>query len=80
MALNALGVRIPEDLSLIGFDHFDVFDIINPPLTVIEQPTERLGQLAAEMLLRRLGDDYAGYPEKHEISTRMLIRGSLREL
>lgn len=80
MAVNELNVNIPEDLSFIGFDHFEMFDIIKPPLTVIEQPTDKLGKAAAQLLLKRLAGDWGGFPEKREINTRMLIRGSLRQL
>lgn len=80
MAINELDVSIPADLSVIGFDHFEMFDIIKPPLTVIEQPTSKLGRTAAQLLLKRLGGDRSGFPENREINTRMLIRGSLQQL
>lgn len=80
MALNEMNVRIPDDLSLIGFDHFELSDVIKPPLTVIEQPVEEMGQAAAALILRRIHGDYQNFPQERRINTRMLIRDSVRVL
>lgn len=80
MALNELNVRVPEELSLIGFDHFPLFDVIKPALTVIEQPTDALGEAAARLLLRRMGGDYGDYPSQTILPTRLLERQSVRRL
>ncbi len=49
MALHECQLRIPDDISLIGFDHFEASDAIEPPLTMIDQPIERIGRRAAEL-------------------------------
>jgi DNA-binding LacI/PurR family transcriptional regulator len=60
MALGALetlwreGVRVPQDLSLIGFDDVEPASVARPPLTTIRQPVREIGSKAAEILLRRL--------------------------
>ena len=41
IALNERGVRIPEELSIIGFDNLDLSRVANPPLTIVSQPLER---------------------------------------
>jgi LacI family transcriptional regulator, galactose operon repressor len=46
------GLRIPEDLSLIGFDNIEFSGIVHPPLTTIHQPKYEMGQAAVEILLR----------------------------
>jgi DNA-binding LacI/PurR family transcriptional regulator len=62
MALGALqavhkrGVRIPEDIAIVGFDDMPWASSLRPPLTVIAQPIEELGRIAAQMLLDRLSD------------------------
>jgi LacI family transcriptional regulator len=48
------GIRIPSDLSLIGFDDAVLAPYVDPPLTVISQPVELMGRCAAELLLERL--------------------------
>lgn len=57
MAIGALkqikqqGLRVPEDISLVGFDDIPFAAYCDPPLTTIAQPTETFGRLAVEMLI-----------------------------
>ena len=55
-ALKSRGLRVPDDVALVGFDDFDWADLFAPRLTVIAQPTARLGERAVELLLSRLDD------------------------
>ncbi|RJX70939.1 LacI family DNA-binding transcriptional regulator [Vibrio sinensis] len=55
-AANEKGIRIPEDVSLIGYDDIHIAKFMSPGLTTIHQPKYRLGQSAVEMLLKRLED------------------------
>ena len=52
--LNALGVRLPADLALAGFDDFDMAEYTAPPLTVVRQPGEQMGRVAANLLFDRI--------------------------
>lgn len=80
LALHELHLRIPQDMSFIGFDHFEAIDVVEPPLTVVEQPIERMGQLAAELLLKRIQGDYTSFPEIRKLNTKMTIRSSVRKI
>ncbi|HHY83498.1 MAG TPA: LacI family transcriptional regulator [Clostridiales bacterium] len=80
IAINEAKIRIPDDISFIGFDHFELSDVINPPLTVVEQPTDRLGELAAKLVLRRVKGDYEGFPARLSVNTRMIIKESVKRL
>jgi LacI family transcriptional regulator len=80
IAINEAKLRIPEDISFIGFDHFDLSDVINPPLTVVEQPTDKLGELAARTVLRRVKGDYQDFPMQLGVNTRMIMKESVRTL
>jgi LacI family transcriptional regulator len=53
-ALRERGLRIPEEVSLISFDDVRWARYVQPPLTVIAQPTEQIGTLAAGLLFERL--------------------------
>jgi LacI family transcriptional regulator len=53
-SLSALNVAIPQDMALIGFDDFDMADIIKPAVTVVRQPVDTLGRIATELLFSRL--------------------------
>ncbi|MBM4168954.1 MAG: LacI family transcriptional regulator [Ignavibacteria bacterium] len=62
MALGALaaihnrGLRVPDDISLVGFDDLPWAESINPPLTVIRQPAYEVGRKAAEVLFERFAN------------------------
>jgi LacI family transcriptional regulator len=51
LAVNELGLRCPEEIALVGFDDHPWAAVSDPPLTVIRQPAQRMGQVAAETLL-----------------------------
>jgi LacI family transcriptional regulator len=53
-AIAKRGLRVPDDIALAGFDDFEWADLFHPRLTVIAQPTSRLGRHAVELLLSRL--------------------------
>jgi LacI family transcriptional regulator len=53
-ALLQLGVRIPADAALAGFDDIELADLTSPPLTVVRQLVEEMGRVAAEQLFERL--------------------------
>lgn len=80
LALHEMHLRIPDDVSFIGFDHFEAIDVVEPPLTVVEQPIERMGQLAAQFILKRIQGDYTDFPSIVRLNTKMTIRSSVRPL
>ncbi|MGA2570798.1 MAG: LacI family DNA-binding transcriptional regulator [Terracidiphilus sp.] len=49
-----LGLRIPNDLALAGFDDFDLAEFTSPPLTVVRQPAQEMGRVAASLLFDRI--------------------------
>lgn len=75
-AIRAAGLQYPDDISLIGFDDSSWAAVMDPPLTMIEQPMLRLGALTAERLLARIkGEDPE--PEVHTLESRFIERGSV---
>jgi len=75
-ALRDVGVQVPADLSIIGFDDHVFADIITPPLTVIDRPMEEQGVLAMRLLMSRLREGTAGPARRVVLDTRLLVRGS----
>jgi LacI family transcriptional regulator len=53
-SLQNMGVKIPGDLALAGFDDFDLADLTSPPLTVVRQPTQEMGRVATNQLFDRI--------------------------
>jgi LacI family transcriptional regulator len=74
-AMRAAALRIPTDISLVGFDDVDWMSLVSPAVTVVEQPVYELGKRAAERLIRRIeGDDSP--VEMICLETELLIRDS----
>jgi LacI family transcriptional regulator len=73
--LRRRGLAIPGDVSLVGFDDVPWMGMVEPGITVVEQPTLELGRRAAHLLLRRLhGPGLA--PDVEILQPRLVIRGS----
>ncbi len=53
IAINESSINLPHDLSFIGFDNIDLAKVVSPTLTIIEQPLEKIGIRAAEIMLTR---------------------------
>jgi DNA-binding LacI/PurR family transcriptional regulator len=56
-ALREAGHKVPEDVSVMGFDDIEFAGIAYPPLTTVRQPLQEMGATAAELLIRKLGSD-----------------------
>lgn len=74
-AVRDVGKRIPEDISIIGFDDITQASQVNPQLTTVRQPLEQMGREAARMLLALLNDPEA-QPERIELPTELIVRAS----
>lgn len=77
--LRARGMRVPEDVSVVGFDDIPVSSVFDPPLTTVRQPMREVGELAA-----RLIGDRAASPKakgtRHMLRAPLVIRGSVARL
>jgi LacI family transcriptional regulator len=56
IALNETSCRMPDDISMIGFDKLDLFGAMYPNLTLVKQPQNAIGECVAKQLLRLLAD------------------------
>jgi LacI family repressor for deo operon, udp, cdd, tsx, nupC, and nupG len=74
-ALSSAGLRIPEDVSVIGFDDIRFSRYTTPPLTTLSQPKNALGREAMTMLIEILNDP-AVPPRKRVLSAELVVRGS----
>lgn len=53
-ALYQAGLRIPQDMAVIGYDDIELARYMTPPLTTIHQPKDELGELAIDVLIHRM--------------------------
>ncbi len=71
---RALGVRVPEEVSVAGFSDLDIVSELDPPLSTVHIPADRIGVGIAEFLLARIAGRRG--PKKIELEATMIIRGS----
>lgn len=74
-AARERGLRVPDDLSIIGFDDVSQSAHMHPPLTTVRQPMVEMGRLAAQMLLRCINDPERA-PERLILKTELIVRAS----
>lgn len=72
-----LGLRIPGDVSLVGFDGCAMCEVLDPPLATMRQPMAEMGEAALEMLLGQLQRSGGGNAERRVIPSQWLPRASL---
>lgn len=51
-ALKAIGLKIPDDIALVGFSNSPLVELLNPALTAVKQPAFEMGQVATELLIK----------------------------
>lgn len=79
-ALREAGRRIPEDVSVVGFDDIQSAAFQNPSLTTVRQPLRQMGVTAAETVLRRIAaSPKSPYPKTITIEPELIIRASTAE-
>jgi DNA-binding LacI/PurR family transcriptional regulator len=74
LAARERGVRIPEDLSVVGFDDMDFARVLSPPLTTVALDAERLGATSFELLEKRLSGERTR--KRIVLPAQLLVRGS----
>lgn len=75
-ALRELGLRVPEDVSVIGYDDIDMASYCMVPLTTVRVPKIEMGRCAAEILIQHIEALDAGTIEKVFLQTELIVRAS----
>ena len=70
------GLRVPEDVSVVGFDDIQSAAYQNPRLTTVRQPLRRMGEIAARLLLGRIGGEQADAQPFVTVAPELVVRGS----
>lgn len=74
-AARRAGLRVPEDLSVVGFDDTEVAQHSSPPLTTVRQPIRDMGAVAMEAIAALL-EDPAAVPKRIQLETELVVRSS----
>jgi len=80
MAINENNIIVPNELSIIGFDNFELARVVKPPLSIVIQPMERIGETSAEILLKRLNGDMSNFPSRFRLKAELLVKESVRNI
>ena len=75
-ALHEAGLRVPEDVSVMGFDDVLSAPFGIPSLTTVRQPLRQMGQAGAECLLQRINHPKAPYPQQVIMQPELVVRES----
>ncbi|HEY4025346.1 MAG TPA: LacI family DNA-binding transcriptional regulator [Candidatus Dormibacteraeota bacterium] len=75
-ALRERGLRWPDDVAIVGFGDAIWAPMVTPPLTVVEQPAERLGATAAQLLLSTLREGGPRRGQRVVLESRLVLRDS----
>jgi DNA-binding LacI/PurR family transcriptional regulator len=75
--LQQLGLRIPADISIVGFDDLDFAAYLNPPLTTIEQPKRSFGEKIFQTLLGLLKGEVN---QRIMMLPKLIIRGTTQTM
>jgi alanine racemase len=75
-AARELGLRVPADLSVVGYDDIDIGRHTDPPLTTVHQPIREKGERAVRLLLGLVEADARPQPRAVRLETRLIVRGS----
>jgi LacI family transcriptional regulator len=75
-ALADVGLSVPGDVSVVGFDDIASAIYQTPSLTTIRQPLHKMGEAAAQLLVRRIARPHDAYPEEMTFEPELMVRES----
>ena len=76
-AASVLRIDIPGQIALVGFDDFDIADVLQPALTVVRQPVYKVGEMAANLLFQRISrGEYPSKGHRVVLPVELVIRRS----
>ncbi|MGI9862653.1 LacI family DNA-binding transcriptional regulator [Moorella naiadis] len=76
-ALKEKGLRVPQDIAVMGYDNLDMSELMDPPLTTMAQPFYEVGQRAAERLIRLINSKRKTRPTVERLPAQLLVRASV---
>jgi len=74
-AIRDSGLKLPRDISLLGFDNYACTTLVEPALDVIEQPVELMALAAVEILMQHINDELVT-PIQKRFAAKLIKRGS----
>lgn len=78
-AINSLGLKVPDDISIVAISDITESAYLNPPLTTVSIPQKEMGKLASETLLHRINGDATIIKEIY-VPCKLIVRNSVKKL
>ena len=70
------GIRIPNDLAVVGYDNQAVTELVDPMITTVNQPVKEMGQLAMKVMIEKINDKNYRAKEVHLLPLTLIVRES----
>ncbi len=74
--IKEIGLKIPQDIALLGFCNNPISQLVEPTITTVNQPAHQVGRRAAELLLEQINSPEDFIPRKEVLKTELIIRNS----
>ena len=74
-AIGEAGLKVPQDIAIVGVDNIPLAEYTTPPLTTVALPYKEMGRLATELLISRINGDKST-PQRHVLGTKLVVRAS----
>ncbi len=76
-ALRAAGLRVPEDVSLLGFDNYPWMELLTPAIDTLAQPVDKMGEESVRILFRLMREGEDAHVERVRLPAELIERGSV---
>lgn len=81
LAIKSRGLKIPDDISIVGYDGLELASLLNPKLTTVSQPLFEMGRSAAELIMKRVKEnDRNSVPQVINLPVKLVVRDSVRKM
>jgi len=74
--LKRLNINVPREIAIVSFDQLSEFDIVDPPITAIIQPTKEMGEMALDILMSKINSDDNTLGKSNVLQSKFQIRKS----
>jgi len=79
LAVKEMGIRVPEDVAIVSFDDTEFTRLSTPPITAVVQPVHEIGEIAANLLYKRMCGEVPDNPKMYRLKTTLSIRASTNQ-
>ncbi len=79
-AIKNVGLKCPDDISMVGFDDAPWIDTLHPPLTIVSQNPYEMGYKAGQLLFERLNDNGEDQYKTLKLDTELIVRDSVKAI